>query len=71
MGFLYGLIFGILDIEDATKYKLAMLALKQESYSYPIGLILGMLSGIASEIMRQNGGDLKLAVEEAKFEQEI
>ena len=58
MGFLYGLVFGILDLEDVELYKLAVMAMKDESYCYRIGLIIGGLTGILNEIMRENNGSL-------------
>ena len=58
MGSLYGFIFGILDLEDANMYKLAMLAMKDESYCYPIGLLIGGIAGVVNELMREHGGDL-------------
>lgn len=69
MGFLYGFIFGILDLEDANLYKLAILAMKEESYCYPIGIILGGIAGFLNEIMRERGGEL--VPTDNKFSQEI
>ena len=71
MGFLYGLIFGLLDIEDASAYQLAMLAMRQETYSYPIGMAIGTLAGLLNEFMREHGGQLAPTTDSARFEQEI
>lgn len=58
MGFLYGLIFGILDLEDVELYRMAIMAMKEESYCYPIGIIIGALTGILNEIMREGNENL-------------
>eukprot|EP00826_Nyctotherus_ovalis_P058410 TRINITY_DN8025_c0_g1_i10.p1 TRINITY_DN8025_c0_g1~~TRINITY_DN8025_c0_g1_i10.p1 ORF type:complete len:236 (+),score=40.82 TRINITY_DN8025_c0_g1_i10:23-730(+) len=58
MGFLYGLIFGILDLEDVELYRLAVMAMKDESYCYPIGIVVGGVTGVLNEIMRENNGNL-------------
>ena len=69
MGFLYGLIFGILGIEDADLYRLAVATMKENSYSYPIGISIGGITGVLNEIMRRNGGDL--IVTSNQYAQEI
>ena len=58
MGFYYGLIFGILKMEDVEISQLALLAMKDESYCYPIGAIIGGIAGLLNELMRENGGVL-------------
>jgi len=52
MGFCYGVIFGWLDVEDAERYKMEVLLLKEESYCWPIGVIVGGLGGLSNEILR-------------------
>eukprot|EP00829_Urostomides_striatus_P016203 TRINITY_DN5273_c0_g1_i2.p4 TRINITY_DN5273_c0_g1~~TRINITY_DN5273_c0_g1_i2.p4 ORF type:complete len:101 (+),score=42.76 TRINITY_DN5273_c0_g1_i2:35-304(+) len=32
MGLMYGLLFGLIDVEDTHKYRMAVVALKEESY---------------------------------------
>jgi len=71
MGFTYGLIFGLLDVEDASMYKLSILALKQESFCYPIGLVLGFFAGLINEFIRERGGQLQIDNTTPRFEQEI
>jgi hypothetical protein len=45
MGLLFGLIFGIMDIEDASVYHIKQELLKEENYCIPIGLLLGAIAG--------------------------
>ena len=71
MGCAYGLIFGLLDVEDADLYRLAVVALKDEAYCYPIGLVLGFLAGFANEMMRESGGQLRFDFAPARYEDEI
>jgi FtsH-binding integral membrane protein len=46
MGLLFGLIFGIMDIEDVSNRFIRQELLKEENYCLPIGLILGAIAGI-------------------------
>jgi hypothetical protein len=39
-------------------YRIALIALKDESYCYPIGLFLGFIAGFINEMMREGGGQL-------------
>ncbi len=71
MGSAYGLIFGLLDVEDADLYRLAVVALKDEAYCYPIGLVLGFIAGFANEMMRESGGELRFEFSRARYEDEI
>ncbi len=71
MGFLYGLIFGFMDLEDANLYRLSVLAMKEESYCYPIGIVLGCVAGVANAFIRERGGELPVSSTPSKFEQEI
>ncbi len=70
VGFLYGLIFGILDVEDANMYRLSLVALKDESYCYPIGIVVGLVAGFLNQMMRENGGQLSLG-KHRRFDEEI
>ena len=54
MGFSYGIIFGWMDVEDASMYKLEVYLMQEESYCWPIGLLLGGVGGVLNEILRQN-----------------
>ncbi len=45
MGLLFGLIFGIMDIEDVSVYHIKQELLKEENYCIPIGLLLGAIAG--------------------------
>ncbi|CAG9317561.1 unnamed protein product [Blepharisma stoltei] len=52
MGVIFGLIFGILDVEDQTAYQLRIALMKEQLYCYPIGAILGALSGVMNEYLK-------------------
>ena len=53
MGFLYGIIFAVLDLEDATSYNFAYLIVKDFRLSLPIGCVLGFFGGCYNEYHRQ------------------
>ncbi len=46
MGFLFGLIFGIMDIEDESLREFQEKLLKEENFCVPIGIVLGGISGL-------------------------
>lgn len=71
LGCLYGLIFGLLDVEDAAMFKLAVLSYKQEKYCYPIGIILGFVTGLLNQAIREHGGERITTSDTWKFQQEI
>ena len=54
MGFIYGIIFGWMDVEDAISYKLEIALLREESYCWPIGIVLGGFCGYINEVLREN-----------------
>jgi len=56
MGFLYGVIFAVLDVEDATPKNFAYLIIKDIRLSLPIGFVLGFFGGCYNECHRQTGG---------------
>lgn len=45
MGAVLGIIFGLMDIEDEVKYHDKLSLMKEELYCYPIGGIIGFVSG--------------------------
>lgn len=53
MGGLFGLIFGIMDVEDEVSYQIRLALLREERYCYPVGAILGGVVGFANEYLRQ------------------
>jgi len=55
MGFLYGVIFAVLDVEDATSKNFAYLIVKDIRLSVPIGVVLGFFGGLYNECQRQSG----------------
>ena len=52
MGLSYGLIFGYMDVEDVDAYRMEVYLMKEESYCWPIGLVLGGLGGFINEVLR-------------------
>lgn len=46
MGFLFGIIFGIMDIEDVATRQIKQYLMKEENYCIPIGIILGGIAGL-------------------------
>ena len=52
MGIAFGLIFGLLDIEDESLYHLRFALMKEETYCYPIGFALGAIAGYANQKLR-------------------
>jgi len=53
MGGLFGLIFGVMDVEDEVSYQIRLALLREERYCYPVGAILGGIVGFANEYLRQ------------------
>mmetsp|Transcript_26303 Transcript_26303/g.46580 ORF Transcript_26303/g.46580 Transcript_26303/m.46580 type:complete len:233 (-) Transcript_26303:50-748(-) len=52
MGGLFGLIFGVMDVEDEVSYQIRLALLREERYCYPVGAILGGLVGFCNEYIR-------------------
>merc|ERR1719215_656107 len=53
MGGLFGLIFGVMDVEDEVSYQIRLALLREEHYCYPIGAVLGGGVGFANEYIRE------------------
>merc|ERR1711879_771570 len=53
MGALFGLIFGVMDVEDEVSYQIRLALLREERYCYPVGAILGGIVGFANEYIRE------------------
>lgn len=70
MGFLYGIIFGILDVQDVDIFRMKIVAMKDQAYCYPIGIALGFTIGFLNQYMRENGGKL-VSDPDDQFEDEI
>eukprot|EP00744_Colponema_vietnamica_P007451 GILI01010725.1.p1 GENE.GILI01010725.1~~GILI01010725.1.p1 ORF type:complete len:252 (+),score=74.27 GILI01010725.1:155-910(+) len=56
MGAIFGFIFGLMDIEDVSLYQLRLALMKEEHYCYPIGAVVGGLSGFVNEWLRKREG---------------
>ena len=52
MGFLYGFIFGLLDVEDAKRFEFQAKLLHEEFICLPIAAFLGFLGGVVNEYLR-------------------
>lgn len=52
MGGIYGLIFGVMDVEDELSYQIRLALLREERYCYPVGAILGGAVGFSNEYIR-------------------
>jgi hypothetical protein len=52
MGFSFGLIFGLLDVEDESLGHLRVALLREQSICYPIGAALGGLAAMANQHLR-------------------
>mmetsp|Transcript_24133 Transcript_24133/g.39319 ORF Transcript_24133/g.39319 Transcript_24133/m.39319 type:complete len:232 (+) Transcript_24133:42-737(+) len=52
MGGLFGLIFGVMDVEDEVSYQIRLALLREERYCYPVGALLGGLVGFFNEYIR-------------------
>merc|ERR1739847_211848 len=53
MGSIFGLIFGVMDVEDEVSYQIRLALLREERYCYPVGAILGGVVGFANEYIRE------------------
>eukprot|EP00448_Togula_jolla_P028726 CAMPEP_0170625556 /NCGR_PEP_ID=MMETSP0224-20130122/30823_1 /TAXON_ID=285029 /ORGANISM="Togula jolla, Strain CCCM 725" /LENGTH=167 /DNA_ID=CAMNT_0010952141 /DNA_START=193 /DNA_END=696 /DNA_ORIENTATION=+ len=53
MGGIFGLIFGVMDVEDEVSYQIRLALLREERYCYPIGALLGAVVGMANEYIRE------------------
>merc|ERR1739840_83845 len=53
MGGLFGLVFGIMDVEDEVSYQIRLALLREERYCYPVGAVLGGAVGFANEYIRE------------------
>merc|ERR1712087_1096938 len=53
MGALFGLIFGVMDVEDEVSYQIRLALLREERYCYPVGGVLGGVVGFANEYIRE------------------
>eukprot|EP00922_Rhytidocystis_sp_ex-Travisia-forbesii_P025739 GHVS01037752.1.p1 GENE.GHVS01037752.1~~GHVS01037752.1.p1 ORF type:complete len:295 (+),score=68.76 GHVS01037752.1:166-1050(+) len=52
-GALFGLVFGVMDVEDEASYHIRLALLREEHFCYPIGALLGALAGFGNEYLRQ------------------
>lgn len=53
MGAIFGFLFGFLKIEDETEYHIRLAVMKEESRTWPLGAVLGALSGFCNNYLRQ------------------
>jgi len=57
MGFIFGLIFGLLDVEDETLSNIKMALMREESICYPIGAVMGGIASVMNQYLRENRKD--------------
>jgi hypothetical protein len=57
MGFIFGLVFGMLDVEDADMAHLKVALLREESICYPIGAVLGGIASSINQYLREEADD--------------
>ncbi|XP_954539.1 uncharacterized protein TA19265 [Theileria annulata] len=53
MGAIFGFTFGLMDVEDEAAYHVQLALMKEEKYTYPIGILLGGAAGFGNEYLRQ------------------
>jgi len=53
MGGIFGLIFGVMDVEDEVSYQIRLSLLREERFCYPVGAILGGCVGFGNEYLRE------------------
>ena len=54
MGLSFGLIFGIMDMEEVAVRYIKEMLLKEENYCIPIGIICGGVSGLFASVIDNN-----------------
>ncbi|KAH0477225.1 MAG: uncharacterized protein KVP18_000857 [Porospora cf. gigantea A] len=70
MGGLFGLIFGLFDVEDEFSYQVRLAMMKETKLCYPIGIILGGGAGFTNEYLRQTDSSY-LRIERVEYDSEI
>lgn len=60
VGMAYGLIFGLMDIEDDRFIEMRKDFFYEERLCLPIGVVGGMVAGMANEVLRTNVSYLEL-----------
>merc|ERR1712093_546253 len=55
MGGIFGLVFGVMDVEDEVSFQIRLALKREEGYCYPVGAVLGGCAGFANEWLRQRG----------------
>lgn len=53
MGAVFGFIFGLLDVEDEQLSHLRLALLREESYCYPIGALVGGAAAAINQSLRE------------------
>lgn len=53
-GMIYGLVFSLLDVEDTARWKIRQRFFYEEGLCLPIGIVGGIIGGIANEVLRKN-----------------
>lgn len=53
-GFLFGLVYGLLDVEDTPLSRLHVMILREQTICYPIGALLGAAIGAVNHWLRES-----------------
>ncbi len=54
MGFVFGLIFGVMDVEDKQGWRLRDALINEEHYCLPVGIVVGGMAGYFNSVLRSN-----------------
>ncbi|CDR97749.1 membrane protein, putative [Babesia bigemina] len=52
MGAVFGFMFGFMKVEDEAEYHIKLALAKEESYTWPVGAVLGTLAGFCNNYLR-------------------
>lgn len=52
LGFIFGLVFGVLDVEDVEMHHLQLKMMREQTICYPFGLIIGGVSACVNQYLR-------------------
>lgn len=51
LGAVFGVVFGVMDVEDARGPALRKRLLEEENVCLPIGIVMGLLAGVVNELL--------------------
>lgn len=71
MGGVFGLIFGLMDVEDEVQYHVRLALLREQRLCYPIGALLGGFAGTGNELLRHAEETRLRMLAVTEFDEEI